>query len=102
MTDQDPTLQDLWRLLGTMNRRFDALERQNVRFEEKLAALKAELGAELTGLTGQIGSLRADMQQGFGALRASIEARDFRLDEHGRRIAAGRKRALVTRNLQRW
>jgi hypothetical protein len=70
--DDSPTLKDIWRLLGTMNRRFDGLERQTVETKEELHS--------------ELGKLRADMTAGFGALKASIEARDFRLDEHGRRI----------------
>lgn len=65
MSEKNPTLHDVWRLLGVMNKRFDALERQ-------LVVLKADL--------------RSEMAAGFGSLKASIEARDFRLDEHGRRL----------------
>jgi hypothetical protein len=68
MSDENPTLKDIWRLLGTMNKRFDALECQVVELREDNA------------------KLRGEMQAGFGALKASIEARDFRLDEHGRRL----------------
>jgi hypothetical protein len=79
MTEETPTLQDIWRLLGTMNRRFDALERQAIDTREQVVELRTELHSE-------IGRLRAEMVNGFGALKSSIEARDFRLDEHGRRI----------------
>lgn len=68
MSEENPTLRDIWRLLGTMNKRFDALERQVVEIRQDMAALDARMVA------------------GFGALKASIEARDFRLDEHGRRL----------------
>ncbi len=68
MSEENPTLRDVWRLLGTMNKRFDALERQVVEIRQDMAALDARMVA------------------GFGALKASIEARDFRLDEHGRRL----------------
>jgi hypothetical protein len=44
-----------------MDRRFDSLEREMVSFKSDIA--------------GRI-----------GALKESIEARDFRLDEHGRRL----------------
>lgn len=71
MENGNPTLQDVWRLLGTMNKRFDALERQNVAMREDLAAFKGQL---------------------LGALKESIEARDFRLDEHGRRLSELEKR----------
>lgn len=79
MSDADPTLKDIWRLLGTMNKRFDALEREVVSGKAALAELKAELQSE-------IGELRQEMRLGFGALRGMIEARDFRLDDHGRRL----------------
>jgi len=69
MADQDPTLQDVWRLLGSMNRRmgerFDVVERQLAAVDARVAALEAKVAA------------------GLGALKGSIEALDFRLDEHG-------------------
>jgi hypothetical protein len=72
MSDTNPTLQDIWRLLGSMNKRwgerFDVIERQFVQIREELANMDAR------------------MTTGFGALKQSIEARDFRLDDHGRRI----------------
>ena len=74
MSTDDPTLQDVWRLLGSMNRRFgerfDVVERQLVAVDARVAAVEARLTA------------------GLGALKESIEARDFRLDEHGRRLTA--------------
>jgi len=81
MSDADPTLNDVWRLLGTMNKRFDGLERQIVDVHEQMATKSqfAEVKVELA-------ELRARATAGFGALKESIEARDFRLDEHGRRI----------------
>jgi hypothetical protein len=79
MTDDTPTLKDIWRLLGTMNKRFDALERQSIETREFVTKQISELRTEFS-------ALRAEMHAGFGALKASIEARDFRLDEHGRRI----------------
>jgi hypothetical protein len=72
MSDADPTLKDVWRLLGVMNQRFDGLERQIVDLKE--------------GTAKQLAEVRAEMRAGFGALKASIEARYFRLDEQGRRI----------------
>lgn len=69
MSDADPTLKDVWRLLGVVNKRFEAFDRQMIEMKD------------------EIGELRAEMRAGFGALKASIEARDFRLDEHGRRIS---------------
>lgn len=76
MSDRNPTLQDIWRLLGRLNRRvegfdgrFDGLERQMVALGERMGTLEARVASHV------------------GALKASIEARDFRLDEHGRRLA---------------
>ena len=66
MTDQDPTLQDVWRLLGSMNRRIN----------ERLDSLERQMVATDAGVSARI-----------GALKESIEARDFRLDEHGRRLS---------------
>ena len=86
MTEPDPTLKDVWRLLGVMNKRFDSLERQIVDLKQDVARQFAEVRTELGSFRGEMDSLRAEMRTGFGALKASIEARDFRLDEHGRRI----------------
>jgi hypothetical protein len=90
MSAEDPTIKDLWRLLGTMNKRFgerfDNMERQFVGLREEYASLRAEVG-ELRGeMRSEISALGARMTAGFGALKESIEARDFRLDEHGRRL----------------
>ena len=63
-----------------MNRRFDTLEHQIVTIRTDLAAFKAEVAQEFA-------AVRKEMTAGFGALKASIEARDFRLDDHGRRIS---------------
>ena len=79
MTDDRPTLKDIWRLLGTMNKRFDSLERQIVALDTRLSAQIADVETRLTALATRT-------QAGLGALKESIEARDFRLDEHGRRI----------------
>jgi len=72
VSDENPTLKDIWRALGTMNRRFDSLEREMIRLREDVEQRMADLGAR--------------MAAGFGALKGAIEARDFRLDEHGRRL----------------
>lgn len=73
MTDQDPTLKDLWRLMGSMNRRmterFDVIERELVAVNARISAVEAGIASK------------------FGALKESIEARDFRLDDHGRRLS---------------
>jgi hypothetical protein len=79
MTDDTPTLKDIWRLLGTMSKRFDSLERQIVALDTRLSAQIADVE---TGLT----ALATRTQAGLGALKESIEARDFRRGEHGRRI----------------
>ena len=74
MSEPDPTLQDVWRLLGSLNRRmgerFDVVERQ------------------LVAVDARVGALEAKVTAGFGALKESIEARDFRLDDHGRRLTS--------------
>ena len=81
MSDDNPTLKDIWRLLGAMNKRFserfEALERELVRTRDHVATLD-----------GRLVALEGRMVAGFGALKATIEARDFRLDEHGRRLQA--------------
>ena len=79
MSGENPTLKDIWRLLGTMNKRFDALERQIVQ-------VRAELTQQIGETKSDLASLKAEMRLGFGALKESIEARDFRLDDHGRRL----------------
>ena len=91
MSEKSPTLQDVWHslqdiwsLLGTKNRRFDGLERQIVQVREDLGGRMYSLEARLST---RIDSLESRMTTGFGALKESIEARDFRLDEHGRRIS---------------
>jgi hypothetical protein len=79
----DATLQDVWRLLGVLNKRVDAVERHLVESDVRLAEGIALLRERFETGTADI---KATMVAGFGALKASIEARDFRLDEHGRRI----------------
>ncbi len=80
MTDHDPTLQDVWRLLGGMNRRmnerFDVVERQLVVTEVRISSVEARISSVEAGIAAKI-----------GALKESIEARDFRLDDHGRRLS---------------
>ena len=79
MSGDNPTLKDIWRLLGTMNKRFDGLERQIVH-------VRADLTQQIVGTNSDLAALRAEMRLGFGALKEAIEARDFRLDDHGRRL----------------
>jgi hypothetical protein len=86
MSGENPNLKDIWRLLGTMNKRFDGLERQIVQVREDLGKELSSVKAEVSVLRADVSALRADMSIGFGALKGSIEARDFRLDEHGRRL----------------
>jgi hypothetical protein len=86
MTEPDPTLKDVWRLLGVMNKRFDSLERQIIDLKQDIGGSNGEIAGLRADLKTQIADVRAEMRTGFGALKASIEARDFRLDEHGRRI----------------
>jgi hypothetical protein len=80
MTDHDPTLHDLWRLLGSMNRRMNELgQRMNERFdvvERRFVAMDERISAVDAGIAAK-----------FGALKESIEARDFHLDDHGRRLS---------------
>lgn len=88
MTDDTPTLKDIWRLLGTMNTRFDGLEREMIGVKTQISDMRAQMctQGQLVELKGQFADLKSHMSSGFGSLKESIEARDFRLDEHGRRI----------------
>ena len=79
MSGDNPTLKDIWRLLGTMNKRFDGLERQMVQLREDLTQQVVEVRSDLE-------SFKAEVRVGFSAIKESIEARDFRLDDHGRRL----------------
>ena len=45
MSDDNPTLKDIWRLLGAMNERFDALERELVRTNERMVTLEGRMVA---------------------------------------------------------
>ena len=87
MTEKKPkiqdvwnSLQDMWSLLGTMNKRFDGFERRLDGVERQMVSLREDVGARFHALESR-------MTAGFGALKESIEARDFRLDEHGRRLS---------------
>jgi hypothetical protein len=79
MSGDNPTLKDIWRLLGTMNKRFDGLERQMVELRQDMASFKTEIRGELS-------AYQLKTQGSIGALKEAIEARDFRLDDHGRRL----------------
>ena len=79
MSGDNPTLKDIWRLLGTMNKRFDGLERQMVQLRE-------DLTQQVVGVRSDLESFKAEVRVGFSAIKESIEARDFRLDDHGRRL----------------
>ena len=86
MTDQDPTLQDVWRFLGgmdrRMNERFDAVERQLIALGERISSTDASVSS----VGASLSSLEARITAKIDALKESVEARDFRLDEHGRRL----------------
>jgi hypothetical protein len=80
MSERSPKIQDVWRslqdmgsLLGTMNKRFDGFERRLDGVERQMVSLREDLAGR--------------MAAGFASLKESIEARDFRLDEHGRRLS---------------
>jgi DNA repair ATPase RecN len=68
------SVRDVWQLLGTMSRRnterFDNMETQLLKQREDFSALKGHVTVSI------------------GVLKDVIEARDFRLDEHGRRLNA--------------
>jgi hypothetical protein len=86
MTTPEATLQDVWRLLGGMNRRmnerFDVIERQMVALDTRVAAVEAHI----SGVEARVSGVEAGIGAKIGALKESIEARDFRLDDHGRRL----------------
>lgn len=79
MSGDNPNLKDIWRLLGTMNKRFDGLERQMTDLREEMGEFKAEI-------RGELAAFKLHVSAGFSAIKESIEARDFRLDDHGRRL----------------
>jgi hypothetical protein len=68
------SVRDIWQLLGTMSRRnterFDNLETQLLKQREDFSALRGHVTVSI------------------GVLKDLIEARDFRLDDHGRRLNA--------------
>jgi chromosome segregation ATPase len=74
------SIQDIWSLLGRMNRRMDGFDERFDAFERKFIASNDRVGA-------QMASLDARVMTAIGALKESIENRDFRLDEHGRRLS---------------
>jgi hypothetical protein len=70
----------MWSLMGSMNRRLEGFDRRLDGVERQMVSLREDLGGRFQGLESR-------MTTGFGALKESIEARDFRLDEHGRRLS---------------
>jgi DNA repair ATPase RecN len=68
------SVRDVWQLLATMSRRnterFDNLEMQLLKQREDFSALKGHVTVSI------------------GVLKDLIEARDYRLDDHGRRLNA--------------
>jgi archaellum component FlaC len=68
------SVREVWQLVGSTNRRhserFDGLELQMLKQREEFAALKGHVTSSI------------------GILKDLIEARDFRLDDHGRRLNA--------------
>ncbi len=62
MTDQDPTLKDVWQLLVSFDRqmteRFDAIERRIVASNDSVSAFEAGIGAKLDALKDSIGARR--------------------------------------------
>lgn len=80
MSEKNPTLQDIWRLLGRLNRRVEVFDRRFDGLERQMVALEERIGTRISSLEVRVASQ-------IGALKESIEARDFRLDEHGRRLS---------------
>jgi hypothetical protein len=80
MSEKSPTLQDIWKLLGRMHWRFEGFDGRFDGLERQMVALEERLGTRISTLEARVASQ-------VGALKASIEARDFRLDEQGRRLA---------------
>lgn len=62
MTASDPTLQDVWRLLGSMNRRInerlDVIERHLVTHDARFAVVEARVSAVEAGIGAKISALK--------------------------------------------
>jgi hypothetical protein len=69
MSDKNPTLQDVWRLLGRMHRRIEGYDERFDALERRMVALGADV-------TSRLGKFEADVAMRIGALKESIEARD--------------------------
>lgn len=74
------SFQDIWSLLARMSRRMDG-------FDERVDALERTIIGSNDRLGEQMASLDARVTTAIGALKESIENRDSRLDEHGRRLS---------------
>jgi hypothetical protein len=74
------SFQEIWSLLGRMNRRMDGFDERFDAFERRLIVSNDRVGAQMAALDARV-------MTAIGALRESIENRDFRLDEHGRRLS---------------
>jgi hypothetical protein len=114
MTDQEATLQDVWRLLGSLDQRLANVDQRLESVDQRLDRQEASLqdgwrlvGAvnrrvgeldrrvgerfdvverELVAVNARVSAVEAGIAVKIGAFKEAIEARDFRLDEHGRRI----------------
>ena len=62
MTDEDPTIKDVWQLLVSfdqrMTERFDALERRIVALNDSVSAFDVGIGAKLDALKESIDARR--------------------------------------------
>jgi hypothetical protein len=59
MTDSDPTLQDVWRLLGSLNRRIESMDR---RINERIDGLEREVVAINARISAKIGALKESIE----------------------------------------
>ena len=62
MTDQDPTLKDLWRLVVSLDRRmtdgFDSVERRFAALDERISAMDAHLSAFEASIGASLDALK--------------------------------------------
>ena len=65
MTDEDPTIKDVWQLLVSfdqrMTERFDAIERRLVALNDRFSAFDTSLGAKLDTLKKSIDARRTPL-----------------------------------------